>query len=76
MASKFRIEVGLDIKGDWEDRPIDFLRELTKCTTTLVDAHERRAVGLARAKGCTWEEIGLALGVSRQAAWGKFASDE
>ena len=76
VASKFRIQVGLDIKGDWEDRPLDFLRELRKCTSTLVDSHERRAVELARAKGHTWEDIGLALGVSRQAAWGRFASDE
>jgi hypothetical protein len=76
MSSRFKIKVGLDIKGAWLEQPLDFLRELTACTTTLVEALERQAVDAARAKGHTWEEIGEALGVSRQAAWGRFAIDE
>jgi hypothetical protein len=33
-------------------------------------------VELARSFGVTWEEVGAALGVSRQAAWDRFASHE
>ena len=72
----FQIKVGLDIQGDWQERPLDFLRELTKCTQGLVENLEQTAVATAREQGHTWDEIGLALGVSRQAAWGRFAGDE
>ena len=33
-------------------------------------------IELARSFGVTWEEVGAALGVSRQAAWDRFASRE
>lgn len=33
-------------------------------------------IELARSFGATWEEVGAALGVSRQAAWDRFASPE
>jgi biotin operon repressor len=33
----------------------------------------RAAVKLARQQGRTWEEIGKALGVSRQSAWERFS---
>lgn len=78
MTSKtpFKIKVGLNIEGDWDAQPLAFLQELTKCTSGLVEQVERKAVMRARAQGHTWEEIGAALGVSRQAAWGRFATDE
>lgn len=72
----FQIKVGLDIEGDWQGRPLDFLRELTKSTQGLIENLERTAVSTARAQGHTWDEIGSALSVSRQAAWGRFASEE
>lgn len=72
----YKIKVGLDITGDWEDRPLDFLTQLTKCTEGLVANHVQTAVTKARAQGHTWEAIGSALGVSRQSAWGRFAGDE
>ena len=75
-SKPFQIKVGLDIQGDWQERPLDFLRELTKCTQGLVENLEQAAVATARAQGKTWDEIGSALGVSRQAAWGRFAGDE
>lgn len=73
---RFEIKVGLNVEGDWEDKPLKFLTELTKCTQTLVENLERQAVARAREQGHTWDEIGKALGVSRQAAWGRFALDE
>ena len=76
VTKPFKIAVGLDIQGDWQERPLDFLRELTKCTKGLIENLELSAVSAARAQGHTWDEIGGALGVSRQAAWGRFATDD
>lgn len=73
MASNFKIKVGLNIEGNWQERPLNFLRELKKCTTTLVEQHEARAVDLAREQGASWTDVGAALGISRQAAWERFA---
>ena len=72
----FKISVGLDIKGNWQDRPLDFLRELKNCTTTLVDQLESQAVALARSQGASWTDVGTALGISRQAAWDRFAGED
>ncbi|MGQ0431968.1 MAG: hypothetical protein ACT452_06140 [Microthrixaceae bacterium] len=72
----FKISVGLDIKGDWQDRPLDFLTELKACTTTLVEQLEANAVARAREQGASWTDIGTALGISRQAAWERFAPED
>jgi hypothetical protein len=76
QKKRFEIKVGLNIEGDWQSRPLEFLSELTNCMNGLVGNVERQAVEAARAQGHTWEEVGAALGVSRQAAWGRFASDQ
>lgn len=76
MGTRFDIQVGLDIKGQWQDRPLEFLRELKKCTTTLTDQHESKAVRLAREQGASWTDVGSALGISRQAAWERFAPED
>ncbi len=76
MASNFKIQVGLEIKGDWQDRPLEFLRELKKCTSTLVEQLETKAVILARQQGASWTDVGTSLGVSRQAAWERFAPED
>lgn len=68
-----QINVNLDIKGDWQASPLDFLRKLTACTTTLVEELEAKAVTIAREQGASWTDIGSALGISRQAAWERFA---
>ena len=75
-SKTFQIKVGLDIQGEWQERPLEFLAELTKCTQGLIENLESTAVTAAREQGHTWDEIGQALGVSRQAAWGRFAADE
>ena len=76
MADSFKISVGLDIKGEWQDRPLDFLRELKNCTSTLVEQLEAQAVAAARERGASWADIGSALGISRQAAWERFAPED
>jgi hypothetical protein len=40
------------------------------------DAVQRAAAKAARSEGSTWDAIGQALGVSRQAAWERFATSE
>lgn len=37
-------------------------------------AHLQQVVDQARADGVTWAEVGEALGISRQAAWERFAA--
>lgn len=52
--------------------PLEALRELTRSETEL-DELRRKHVAAARKRGATWEEIGDALGMSRQSAWEYFA---
>jgi hypothetical protein len=49
------------------DLPLRALREVTELRETL-DRLERELVISARGNWSTWEEIGRALGISRQAA--------
>ena len=48
--------------------PLDALRELARGEAEL-DRLRRARVQAARATGATWEQIGEALGMSRQSAW-------
>lgn len=50
------------------DDPLAALRAARELKDALVD-HEVSLARAALAKGETWESIGAALGVSRQAAW-------
>lgn len=50
------------------DDPLTALRAARELKDALVD-HEIALARAALAKGETWESIGAALGVSRQAAW-------
>ena len=38
----------------------------------LLEARKVRVIGLAQRQGASWDEIGSALAVSRQAAWEKY----
>jgi hypothetical protein len=71
--SGYEIKIGIDVDGAWQDRPLDFLTELTKTTDRLLEKLRADGVAAARAQGASWEQIGKALGVSRQAAWNRFA---
>jgi hypothetical protein len=52
--------------------PLDALRELTRSEAELDDIRHQQ-VAAARDAGASWDQIGDALGVSRQSAWEYFA---
>ena len=47
----------------------------TRALVELLATWESRLVGEAVADGATWETIGSAVGVTRQAAWARFHHD-
>jgi hypothetical protein len=42
------------------------------CFVEAAEAQRLKLVAQARSEGCSWEDIGRALGISRQAAWERF----
>ncbi|MEQ4203869.1 hypothetical protein ABN028_10550 [Actinopolymorpha sp. B17G11] len=71
---KFNVKVTLGITGDWRAQPLKVISGITEGIKSL-DGTLREAVHLARKDGSSWEEIGKALGVSRQSAWERFSVD-
>ncbi len=69
-----RVSNTLDISGDWRAEPMKVISGVTRSMEAL-EGIMGEAVGLARKQGVTWEEIGKALGVSRQSAWERFSTD-
>lgn len=55
-------------------RLLELLAGLREGSRNL-DRWQRKAVKAARKQGMTWDDIGTACGVSRQAAWERFSSD-
>ncbi len=53
--------------------PLDALRALTH-TEAELDELRREQVAAARDAGATWEQVGEALGMSRQSAWEYYAA--
>lgn len=54
--------------------PLEGLREIARSETEL-DRLRRDYVRAARAASATWEQIGEALGMTRQSAWEQFSRD-
>lgn len=52
--------------------PLDALRVLAR-TEAELDELRRQQVAAARSAGASWEQVGEALGVSRQSAWEYYA---
>lgn len=69
-----KVEVGLGITGDWHERPLTVVAGIAKGTKAM-ETTLREAVHLAREQGASWDEVGKALGVTRQAAWERFSRD-
>ncbi len=74
MADEVRVESTLTIEGDWRSDPLKLIAGIREGSRSL-DRWQRKAVKAARKRGLSWEEIGSALGVSRQAAWERFSTD-
>jgi len=68
VASSSRWESLDEVIDDRTKLPLEVLREVAKYQRYLA-AIERRTVQAARSEGRTWDEIGAAIGVSRQASW-------
>jgi hypothetical protein len=62
------------IHGSNKD-PLEVLRAASQFQRYF-DAVQGAAVKAARGETRTWDEIGQALGVTRQAAWQRFATSE
>jgi hypothetical protein len=60
------------LAGDWGGQPLEGLRE-ARGVERAVDKVLRDQVRRAREAGCSWTEIGEALGTSKQAAWERFS---
>jgi hypothetical protein len=54
-----------------EPDPLEVLK-LASQYQRYLDAIQMKAVPAARAEGHTWDEIGKAIGTSRQAVWQRF----
>lgn len=74
LRDQLRIESTLTIDGDWRSDPLKLIAGIREGSRNL-DRWQRKAVRAARKQGLSWDEIGGALGVSRQAAWERFATD-
>jgi len=57
-----------EVISDRTKAPLEVLREVAKYQRYLA-AIERKTVQASRAEGRTWDEIGAASGVTRQASW-------
>ncbi len=65
----------LRLVGTWGKKPLEDLR--VACGASVaVDKLIRQTVEDARRKGCTWAEIGHALGISKQSAWERFSGED
>jgi len=53
--------------------PLKALKEIVRCEKQL-DKLRLNRVKVARSQGSSWEEIALALGMSRQSAWEYYTS--
>ena len=58
--------------GNWEQQPLEGVREARGVERAL-EKVLRDQVRRARESGCSWTEIGEALGTSKQAAWERFS---
>ena len=54
--------------GSLPANPLEALRVLSLADARLEELR-REQVAAARAQGCTWDQIGESLGMSRQSAW-------
>jgi hypothetical protein len=68
------VSVTLTLSDGWKDDPLRVISGISDGAKALAK-WQRKAVNVARKQGSTWDEIGAAAGVSRQAAWERFSTD-
>ncbi|HVE92588.1 MAG TPA: hypothetical protein VNE62_09885 [Actinomycetota bacterium] len=73
-GSPLHVSVTLGISGNVEDDPLAVIRGINEGIKSM-ESPLREAVHLARSQRRTWEEIGAALGITRQSAWERFSVD-
>lgn len=65
------VSVTLTVEDGWKSDPMRVIAGIQESHRTL-EKWQRKAVRAARDGGATWDDIGTACGVSRQAAWERF----
>jgi len=60
--------------GDWQAAPVAALLECRRAATAL-EKVMWQTVAEAREAGHSWQEIGDALGVTKQTAWQRFSGE-
>lgn len=73
-TAPMHVTVTIGISGRVEDHPLEVISGITAGIKSL-EPTLRQAVSIARQRRRTWEEIGEALGTTRQSAWERFATD-
>ena len=73
ISGQVRVCVDMDITGDWSTEPLTVINGIVAGVKGM-EPPLRAAVRVARQQGHSWEEIGKALGVSRQSAWERFSA--
>lgn len=68
------IQTVMGREGEVGSEPLGYIRAVAAGRRSL-EATLEEAVHMARRQRMTWEEIGSALGVTRQTAWEKYAVD-
>lgn len=68
------VSVDLKVSGDVKENPLAALKGLAHASRSI-ESKLTEAVREARRQRFTWEEIGAALGITRQAAWERFSLD-
>jgi hypothetical protein len=63
------------VVGDWQQRPLEGI-ELAHGVERALDKLLREQVRRARDHGCSWTDIGRALGTSKQSAWERFSGED
>jgi hypothetical protein len=72
--SKVQVKVTLGLTGDVDGEPMKVIAGIVE-GTKMLERQLRDSVAQARTLGSSWEQIGQALGVSRQSAWERFSTE-
>lgn len=75
LDAEGHIQTTLGRDGDASDDHLGYIKALSRGIETLQEHGLKDAVRSAREARMTWEEIGQALGVTRQSAWEKYWVD-